>query len=264
MNIHCGHCKSTHSSVVEVKACAGIATTPATVSEAWHGKCASTHEERKAEQARREQPLGMVNRFPAVGTPATEKQMNFLCTLLAECANLSDPDNAHTAEAFASSFAANPITKAAASKAITAAKEAKEELERNRQQAQRSTGTFPTLEDGMYRKADGTIVKVYHTVHGANQQAAKVLVVTGVEPGKYEGEFVYQGKRGLKGLDASMLLSQEEAAKLGQVYGFCVRCARTLTLEESQHVGYGKTCAGHMGWWYPTRAELKALTAQSA
>jgi hypothetical protein len=159
--------------------------------------------------------------------------------------------------------------------------------------AAQPAGTAPVVDEGMYREKDGTVLKVYRTVHGANQLVASYLNVTmidnsetdhmgncvvcgggdvdmrhgedcrWIEEGglKYEAEFIYLGKKGLPRAAAARKLTEEEAKKLGQLYGFCVRCGKTLTLEESQHVGYGKTCAGHMGWWYPTRAELKAITA---
>lgn len=123
------------------------------------------------------------------------------------------------------------------------------------------------VKEGMYRLEDGTVIKVYVTVHGAKQLVGSELRVerVGFDEAKqrdiYEHEFVYLGKKGLTLAARGTRLTQEEAKKLGQLYGFCVRCGLTLTLEESQYVGYGATCAGHEGWWYPTRAELKALTA---
>lgn len=120
------------------------------------------------------------------------------------------------------------------------------------------------LEDGIYRTVDGTIYKVYHTVHGANQQAAKVLHVTPAGTDKdgkqlYDGSFEYLGKKPLYSLTPSMLLTQEQAKQFGLVYSFCCNCTRDLTREESIHVGYGPTCAKNLGWYYPTKAELKAL-----
>lgn len=123
------------------------------------------------------------------------------------------------------------------------------------------------LEDGIYRTADGTIYKVYHTVHGANVQVAKELIVTktGVdENGKptFDGTFEYMGKRPLAKLTPAMRLTQDEAKQFGLVYSFCINCTRDLTREESIHVGYGPTCAKNNDWWYPTKVELKALKAK--
>lgn len=120
------------------------------------------------------------------------------------------------------------------------------------------------LDDGIY-EVGGNYVLVYHTVHGANQQVAKELVIIGPdEEGKFTGEWNYVGKAGLRRLTPDHKLSEEDARKFGTVYGICVRCARTLTANESKHVGYGATCAGHEGWWYPTAAELRELTKEAA
>lgn len=124
------------------------------------------------------------------------------------------------------------------------------------------------LADGVYRWND-TFYKVYHTIHGANVQVAKVLHLqeAGTDAnGKqlWSGEWEYVGKKPLYTLRPEHKLTKEEAKQFGLVYGMCVRCARDLTREESIHVGYGPTCAGHEGWWYPTKAELKALVIEEA
>lgn len=107
-----------------------------------------------------------------------------------------------------------------------------------------SPSTQPvTLEDGIYRAADGQIVKVYHTVHGRNVQVGKRLSVHDNHDGTYTGQFVYVGKSLLIGLTPEMMLTHEQAAEFGKIYGFCVRCGLDLTLEESVAVGYGRTCA---------------------
>ena len=147
------------------------------------------------------------------------------------------------------------ITKRQASSMIDAMKAAPKK-------AKESAAPKVVLEDGMYR-LNGVIFKVYHTVHGANQQVAKKLVVTRegtplAEPftndrGDYvyweiepEAEFVYQGKNGLKGLLPEHKLTLEAAKEFGHVYGVCGRCSRTLTREESIERGIGPVCWGKM------------------
>ena len=130
--------------------------------------------------------------------------------------------------------------------------------------AQAPVLTAVELEDGIYKVPDGQIFKVYHTVHGANQQVAKVLHVemTGTDKdGKclYSGEWEYLGKKPLRFIKPEYRLTQEQAKQFGLVYSFCCNCTRDLTREESIHVGYGPTCAKNNGWWYPTKVELKAL-----
>lgn len=95
------------------------------------------------------------------------------------------------------------------------------------------------LLDGMY-KLDDQIYKVYHTVHGANQQVAKVLMV---EPGGGSASFEYVGKRPLRDLTPEHKLSLEDAKAFGVVYGVCCVCGATLTDENSIRNGIGPVCA---------------------
>jgi hypothetical protein len=119
------------------------------------------------------------------------------------------------------------------------------------------------LADGMYRNPDkGTIYKLYHTVHGANVQVAKELIV--VDPGERatplsysEGKtttpdekwvrkptvrFDYRGRKPLYSLTPEMRLSIEEAKEFGALYGTCCICGRMLTNELSIHLGIGPVC----------------------
>jgi hypothetical protein len=114
--------------------------------------------------------------------------------------------------------------------------------------------TMKPLEDGMYRRPkDGKIFKVYHTVHGANVQVAKELII--VDNGKTvmdsEGNvtfpyatvrFDYKGRKPLYSLTPEMRLSMQEAREFGAVYGTCAICGRTLTNELSIHLGIGPVC----------------------
>ncbi len=117
-----------------------------------------------------------------------------------------------------------------------------------REQARRD---LPTLVDGMYRNPKtGEIFKVYHTVHGANVQVAKRLTVlaepyTKTTRGReveVKAEFVYIGKAGLRELTPAMKMTLEQAKKFSAVYGVCIRCAATLTREESIERAMGPVC----------------------
>ena len=180
--------------------------------------------------------------------PATDKQVAFLLKLAAERPAWASVENLHadTIKAFATAADG----KASASYWIG------EALKRKERAAADAAGKL--LEDGVYRLGD-TFYKVYHTVHGANVQVAKVLVVTSTQEGTFSGTWEYVGKKPIYSLTPAHKLTQDEAKQFGLVYGMCVRCARDLTREESIHVGYGATCASHEGWYYPTKAELKAL-----
>jgi len=89
------------------------------------------------------------------------------------------------------------------------------------------------LEDGIYKLGD-EVRKVYHTVHGRNEQVAKVWTGT---------EFEYVGKRGLRGLAPEHKMTFAEAVEFGRIYGICCNCGRTLTDEHSIEAGIGPICA---------------------
>ena len=226
--VKCGKCQQYHKNAAEVKVC--------------------FMEAKAAQEA------------TAQTKPATEKQVGFLLRLAGERPMWANVENLH--DDTIRGFATAPDGKATASYWIGEALKVPKEALPAAQQAVQAE-----LEDGIYRTADGTIYKVYHTVHGANQQAAKKLNITeaGTDPetGKplYNGSFEYLGKKPLYSLTAGDMLSQEEAMQFGLVYSFCCNCTRDLTREESIYVGYGPTCAKNLGWWYPTKVELKALKA---
>lgn len=97
------------------------------------------------------------------------------------------------------------------------------------------------LDDGLYVRGDGTVFKLYHTVHGSNQLVAKELIVT---DGK--GHFEYRGKAPLASLERdSRRLTLEEARAFGALYGQCCRCLAPLTHEISIALGIGPVCGGH-------------------
>jgi hypothetical protein len=183
--------------------------------------------------------------------PATERQLEYLRSLLTEINGAAIiPQN---------------LGRVSASRMIDEAK-ARKYAGMEADAAKRSTnggGAKYAIEDGLYRRPDGTVVLVYHTVHGANRQVAKRLVVEAAE-GAYKGSWIYEGMGGKAGLTKDDRLSEEDARELGILYGFCVRCTKNLTREESQFVGYGKTCAGRMGWWYPTKKEVAVLIERQA
>jgi len=61
-------------------------------------------------------------------------------------------------------------------------------------------------------------------------------------------------------LAAAHPMTVQEAAAFGHLHGICIRCLKALTDPVSATLGYGETCAGHMGWPYPqTKAARQAL-----
>lgn len=99
------------------------------------------------------------------------------------------------------------------------------------------------LEDGMYM-VENTVWKVYHTVHGRNEQVAKEFVTDGsITEETTSGEFVYRGKRPVAWIGSTgRRMTLEEAREFGAVYGICCRCAATLTDELSIALGIGPVC----------------------
>lgn len=229
MAVKCGNCKTYHDTADAVRTCyqgAGFGPTTATI---------------KAE--------GDVAKAEA---PITEKQLGFLRTLLADRPMWANVMNYHDDIIV-------KFTKREASAVIGQAKEVEKEAA-----AKGADRVGPAeLEDGIYRDNDGTYWKVYHTIHGRNVQVAKRLIITDNGDGTFNGTFEYVGKKPLYHLTPAMLLNQEEAKQFGLIYGFCV-FGHDLTREESLHVGYGPGCAKKMGWWYPTKAELKRLKEATA
>jgi hypothetical protein len=153
-------------------------------------------------------------------TGATEKQESFLRSLIAQ--KLPDAD--------ADGLLATLTSPAMASALIDSLKAAP--------RPEQATSKSTELEDGIYRNTAGEIFKVYHTVHGANQQVAKKLVISGDE-----GRFEYVGKSGLRGLTSEHKMTLEQAKEFGQVYGMCCSCGATLTNETSIEAGIGPICA---------------------
>lgn len=169
-----------------------------------------------------------------VGRPATDKQKQFIRNLLVE-REATFPE-AVTALRTATNHMhkEGKLTTLAASQVIDALLMMK---------VKRTTAaSYEKLEDGMYRSPDGTIRKVYVTVHGAHQQVAKRLVVADDGSASFE----YEGKRGLRGLRPEHRLTLEEAKKFGHVYGICCVCSATLTNEVSIEAGIGPVCGGRI------------------
>lgn len=236
MAVLCGNCKNYHDNAGDVRACyqgTGFGPVTATIKAT-------------ADTAKME-------------APATQKQLSFLDDLRRAKLLEGQPEDVRMF---------NPGTKAEASRLIgllVALPNKPKEVGRP---------APADLEDGIYKK-DGTFFKVYHTIHGNNTQVAKRAVLIEPDCGgcangepcepacKWGLDWIYEGKKGLRGLLPVHKLGQEEAKEFGMVYGWCV-FGHELTREQSLYVGYGPTCAAKMGWWYPTKAELRKLIAAGA
>lgn len=99
-------------------------------------------------------------------------------------------------------------------------------------------------EEGFY-KVGTTYFKVQRAVHGSGRLYAKELVEL---PVKGESKGRWEMARGVVyRLRKEDRVSDEDAAKFGQLYGTCTFCWRELTDERSIAAGYGPTCAENRG-----------------
>lgn len=104
--------------------------------------------------------------------------------------------------------------------------------------------------DGMYRM-NGEIYKVQVAVHGSGHLYAKRLVIDApavrdahgniTRPGQahYERDYTAIAK-----LRDEHRMTLEDAKGFGDLYGMCMRCAATLTDEDSIAAGAGPVCRG--------------------
>lgn len=105
-------------------------------------------------------------------------------------------------------------------------------------------------EDGMYRR-EGVVYKVQVAVHGSGHLYAKRLVVDAEAVRDANGNITEPGRAHYE-RDASAIakllpehrLTLADAKGFGDLYGVCIRCAATLTDEESIARGAGPVCAG--------------------
>jgi hypothetical protein len=166
--------------------------------------------------------------------PATEAQIGFIKRLVGERVVVPGTELHGVLELSRHMAVSGAFTTQAASALIDALQAAP------RKEQERTTRHAAEPEDGMYLDGD-TIFKVYKMVHGSGRQGVKRLEVTGKE-----GSFVYLGLAARRLPTTAQRMTLEQAAKYGRLYGFCVRCGRTLTDEESIAAGIGPICADKM------------------
>lgn len=109
------------------------------------------------------------------------------------------------------------------------------------------------LEDGIYcLNRDGVQEPDYYMVYVTRNGHKVTKKLEGhCEPSYGEedtiGEWVYSGTGPLRDLNPEDKLDPEQAARFGQVYGWCGICGRTLTNEESKKLGIGPICRDKAG-----------------
>lgn len=105
--------------------------------------------------------------------------------------------------------------------------------------SEKANALKPLVGEGLYQR-DGQIYKVQVAVHGSGHLYCKRL-----EDVEGSRRFVYAPGM-LTALRPEDVMTLKEAAEFGKLYGFCVRCGRTLTDEASIEAGIGPICASKM------------------
>lgn len=159
---------------------------------------------------------------------ATEKQMNFIDSLLSE-RELTEEQLTAAREQISEG-----LTKETASKWISRL------LDLPKKNGNGSNGSRPEPEAGMYRAGE-TIYRVY-----LGQRSGRMLVkmVVGDQETGYNYEYV--GAAAYKLPKDAEPLSLDEAKAWGKMTGTCCVCARRLDNPESVEAGIGPVCAGRM------------------
>lgn len=98
-----------------------------------------------------------------------------------------------------------------------------------------------TVEDGIYRR-DGIAYRVYHTVHGANQQVVSRINTDVDREARKTDKFTYLGKAPLAFLRPEDKMIFEEACEFGSTYGWCCSCGAILHNDKSVELGIGPIC----------------------
>lgn len=109
--------------------------------------------------------------------------------------------------------------------------------------AEPSDGIYIIRGNGQFY-SEAEIFKVYKMVHGSGRQGVKRLVMGDDKSGRFE----YMGLAAKHLPQQAERMTLEEAKTFGALYGFCVRCGKTLTDEGSIAAGIGPVCAGKDGW----------------
>ena len=121
-----------------------------------------------------------------------------------------------------------------------------------------STPAAGTVErDGMYRNpATGEIFKLqFNRATGDGTRLYAKRLVIEVEPVREDGKIVTPAvvrfdyaAGAMRQIRPEWRMTIEEARSFGSLYGTCMRCGRTLTLESSIDAAMGRICASAKNW----------------
>lgn len=179
--------------------------------------------------------------------PATEKQLSFLITLATERGWIYDNKERTLTNPEGRTASVDILSKAAASAVIDGLLKTPKVAK-----AQPKAESAPVVtEDGMYMIGD-TIYKVQRAIHGSGRLYAKVLVIVENAVWDEDNEKIVtpavvrfdRAPGVIFKLRPEHRMTKDQAKEFGALYGTCVRCAATLTDEESIDRGMGPVCAG--------------------
>ena len=178
--------------------------------------------------------------------PATDKQLDWLKSLISQRSWASVPERwiprmNEIAEAFAAASETETVNDVLAAKSLKIIDRTGFNVLLSYLKNAPAANRPVPVEDGMYR-VNGVIYKVYHTVHGANQQVAKRLEVDANDDGVATVWFQYIGKAPLYEIKPEHRMSYDEMREFGALYGTCCICGITLTNELSIYLGIGPIC----------------------
>jgi hypothetical protein len=139
-------------------------------------------------------------------------------------------------EAEADTFNGTPILRADVNKIVNGLKECPKEVHK-------PAGS--DLEDGIYRKADGTIYRIYYNLAKTHLLAKKLLIVSKGDkergiPAKVK--WTYAGAAG-RFVKLHEKMEYEDAKEFGALYGICI-FGHPLNDPVSIHLGIGPVCGG--------------------
>lgn len=250
MRIKCGNCRHSHESVEAVRECYG--NDSRMLADTTSGATLRERAEERKSHATKNTMGGSSS-----GRMATEKMERYVRNLARE--REMTPETAADA---LKRIGDGRLTFDYARKFIDNYKDTPRRADR------RETAPTAMKQDGMYRNPDtGEIYKVqWNKAQGDGRRLyAKRLVLSGVPKGEdserhnitpgtplLDGTakvtFTYAGSCSRVGLRPEMRMTADEAREFGALYGTCVRCGRTLTLEESIERSMGSVCASREGW----------------
>lgn len=127
-----------------------------------------------------------------------------------------------------------------------------------RQRVAKAPSASEVTQDGMYRDPEsGQIYKVqFNRASGDGRRLYAKALVIHAEPVRDEGgkittpaEVSFEYAPGaMRKIRPEWRMSKDEAVRFGALYGTCVRCGRTLTLEASIERAMGSTCSAAKNW----------------